>query len=187
MSLNAIGLDFGTSNSAVTCVDVAGVPRLARFAGPTGDTDTYPSVLHFERLIENGVPCVQAFAGASAIERYLGNDSPGRLMRSLKAFLANQNFEGTSVYGKHLTLTDLIAAFLRKLLEAATPSLGPIPARVVVGRPVNFSTERTEAANAFALGRLQKAVQECGFEQVVFEYEPVAAACSYEQQLQRDE
>lgn len=187
MSLNAIGLDFGTSNSAVTCLDATGVPRLARFASSAGDTDTYPSVLHFERAVEYGVSSVQAFAGAAAIEHYLSNETPGRLMRSLKAFLANQNFEGTSVYGKHLTLVDLIAAYLRKLLEAATPSLGPIPARVVVGRPVNFSNERTEAANAYALAQLQQSVQQCGFDQVIFEYEPVAAAYSYEQRLQRDE
>jgi hypothetical chaperone protein len=57
----------------------------------------------------------------------------------------------------------------------------------VVGRPVNFSAERTEAANAFALAQLQRSVRESGFEQVVFEYEPVAAAFSYELQLQRDE
>ena len=186
-SLSAIGVDFGTSNSAVTCLDVHGIPHLARFASPGGETETFPSVLHFEREIENGVSSVQAYAGAEAIERYLSNDSPGRLMRSLKAFLANQNFEGTSVYGRHLTLVDLIAAFLDKLLEAAVPSLGPIPTRVVVGRPVNFSVERTEAANEFALARLRQSVRKCGFEQVLFEYEPVAAACSYEQQLQRDE
>ena len=188
MSLpNALGVDFGTSNSAVTRLDGEGAPHLARFASPAGETDTFPSVLHFEREIERGIASVQAYAGAAAIERYLSADSPGRLMRSLKAFLANQNFEGTSVYGRHLTLVDLIAAFLKKLLDAATPSLGPIPARVVVGRPVNFSVERTEAANEFALARLRESVQKCGFEQVTFEYEPVAAACSYEQQLQRDE
>ena len=187
MSVNAIGVDFGTSNSAVTRLDEAGVPHLARFASTAGDTETFPSVLHFEREVKYGVSSVQAYAGAAAIERYLSNDSPGRLMRSLKAFLANQNFEGTSVYGRHLTLVDLIAAFLKKLLEAATPSLGPIPARVVVGRPVNFSVERTEAANEFALARLRESVQRCGFEQLTFEYEPVAAACSYERQLQSDE
>lgn len=185
--LNAIGVDFGTSNSAVTCLDGVGVPRLARFSHPAGDSETFPSVLHFEREMEQGVSAVRAYAGAVAIERYSSNESPGRLMRSLKAFLANQNFEGTSVYGRHLTLVDLIGAFLKKLLEAAAPSLGPIPTRVVVGRPVNFSVERTEAANEFALARLREAVEKCGFERITFEYEPVAAACSYEQQLQRDE
>ena len=79
---------------------------------PTGETETFPSVLDFEREIENGVSSVQAYAGSEAIERHLSNDSPGWLMRSLKAFLTNQNLEGISVYGRHLTLVDLIAAFL---------------------------------------------------------------------------
>jgi hypothetical chaperone protein len=185
----SVGLDFGTSNSAVTCVDAAGVPVLARFPNTAGGspTDTFPSVLHFERELEDGVPAVHAYAGAEAIERYLSHDTPGRLMRSLKAYLADRHFDGTSVYGKHLSLGDLIAAFLKKLLGAAALSLGPIPSRVVVGRPVHFSIERTEAANEFALGRLLQAVQSSGFDEVGFEYEPVAAAYSYEQNVQRDE
>jgi hypothetical chaperone protein len=108
-------------------------------------------------------------------------------MRSLKAYLADRHFNGTSVYGRHLGLADLIGAFLRKLLEAATASLGPIPVRAVVGRPVHFSNERTEAANTFAQTQLLQSVQACGFEAVVFEYEPVAAAYSYEQTLRQDE
>ena len=183
----SVGLDFGTSNSAVTSVDATGAPRLASFPGATGSTTTYPSVLHFERELVGGVPTVHPYAGAEAIERYLSHETPGRLMRSLKAYLADRNFEGTSVYGRHLTLVDLIAAFLKKLLEAATPSLGVIPNRVVAGRPVHFSIERTEAANEFALGRLLQSVQASGFEHVIFEYEPVAAAYSYEQTVERDE
>ncbi len=133
------------------------------------------------------MPTVHAYAGAEAIERYLSHDTPGRLMRSLKAYLADRNFDGTSVYGGHLALGDLISAFLKKLLGAAARSLGPIPSRVVVGRPVHFSIERTEAANEFALGRLLQAVRASGFEEVLFEYEPIAAAYSYEQTVQRDE
>jgi hypothetical chaperone protein len=186
-ALRSVGLDFGTSNSAVTCVDAAGVPVLARFPTAAGLIDTFPSVLHFERELEDGVPTLRAYAGAEAIERYLGHDTPGRLMRSLKAYLADRHFDGTSVYGRHLSLADLIAAFLKKLLGAAAMSLGPIPARVVVGRPVHFSIERTEAANDLALGRLQQSIRASGFEEILFEYEPVAAAYSYEQTVQRDE
>jgi hypothetical chaperone protein len=184
---SSIGLDFGTSNSAVTCLDAMGVPRLARFAGTPDVTTTFPSLLYFERELDRGAASLRSYAGADAITRYLSNDSPGRLMRSLKAYLADRHFNGTSVYGRHLGLADLIGAFLKKLLEAATPSLGPIPARVVVGRPVHFSNERTEAANTFAQAQLLQSVQACGFEEVIFEYEPVAAAYSYEQALRQDE
>ncbi len=163
------------------------MPVLARFPSAAGTTDTFPSVLHFERELEAGVPTVRAYAGTEAIERYLSHDTPGRLMRSLKAYLADRHFDGTSVYGRHLSLGDLISAFLKKLLGTAAQTLGPIPARVVVGRPVHFSIERTEAANEFALGRLRQAVRASGFEEILFEYEPVAAAYSYEQTVQRDE
>src|SRR5580698_3003959 len=187
ISPGGIGLDFGTSNSAVTCVDVTGAPRLARFPGSPDVTTTFPSLLYFERELDRGVGSLRSHAGAEAITHYLSSDSPGRLMRSLKAYLADRHFNGTSVYGRHLGLADLIGAFLKKLLEAATASLGPIPSRVVVGRPVHFSNERSDAANTFALGQLSQAVRACGFEDVIFEYEPVAAAYSYEQALRQDE
>src|SRR3569832_1270410 len=124
--MRAVGLDFGTSNSAVTCVDAAGAAQLARFSGPSGVTDTFPSVLQFERELENGVPVLRAFAGATAIERYLSHDSPGRLMRSLKAYLADRSFDGTSLYGRHQTQNDQKATKQRKLLEAAAATLGPM-------------------------------------------------------------
>src|SRR5262245_6260880 len=114
MTARSVGLDFGTSNSAVTCIDATGAPVLAQFPGTGGMTDTFPSVLHFERELEGGVPTVHAYAGTEAIERYLSHDTPGRLLRSLKAYLADRNFEGTSVYGRHQSLGDLIAAFLKK-------------------------------------------------------------------------
>ena len=62
-----------------------------------------------------------------------------------------------------------------------------IPSRVVVGRPVHFSNAQDHEDDEFALGRLRSAIAQCGFTDIVFEYEPVAAAYSYEQTLDRDE
>jgi hypothetical chaperone protein len=62
-----------------------------------------------------------------------------------------------------------------------------IPSRVVVGRPVHFSNAQEHEDDDFALGRLRAAIARCGFSEIEFEYEPVAAAYSYEQQLDRDE
>ena len=39
----------------------------------------------------------------------------------------------------------------------------------------------------FALSRLLAAIKQCGFEEVIFEYEPVAAAYSCERALEKDE
>jgi hypothetical chaperone protein len=39
--------------------------------------------------------------GPIAIERYLAADEKGRLIQSLKSFLASRLFPGTSVFGRH--------------------------------------------------------------------------------------
>jgi molecular chaperone DnaK (HSP70) len=46
----AVGLDFGTTNSAIAVVGTDGSPRLARFpAAESGDrTETFRSILFFE-------------------------------------------------------------------------------------------------------------------------------------------
>jgi hypothetical chaperone protein len=58
---------------------------------------------------------------------------------------------------------------------------------VVAGRPVHFSNAREESDDEFAQARLRSSLEQCGFEEIVFEYEPVAAAYSYEQLLRDDE
>src|SRR5947199_368863 len=53
--------------------------------------------------------------------------------------------------------------------------------------PVHFSHAQNDSDDAFALARLLDAVKRCGFDEIVLEYEPVAAAYSYERTLQKDE
>jgi hypothetical chaperone protein len=97
------------------------------------------------------------------------------------------------VFSQRYSLEDMVALIARHLLtdaKGSDPSRGltpSIPTRVVVGRPVHFSNAQDGADDAFALGRLRTAIAQCGFSEIVFEYEPVAAAYSYEQQLDRDE
>ena len=99
------------------------------------------------------------------------------------------------MFSQHYSLEAMVALILRHLLIEAkglTPELSPgsapaIPSRVVVGRPVHFSNADNHEDDEFAIGRLHDAVSECGFAEIVFEYEPVAAAYSYEQTLDRDE
>ncbi|HEU5413222.1 MAG TPA: hypothetical protein VFW31_05670 [Candidatus Angelobacter sp.] len=50
----------------------------------------------------------------------------------------------------------------------------------VIGRPVRFADAFTEEDEKFALARLEAAARRSGIEEVVFEYEPVAAAYQYE-------
>jgi hypothetical chaperone protein len=180
-----VGVDFGTTNSAIAGM-VDSRPQLAAFPAAAGVTNTFPSILYFERLREDLRTRIVSAAGPAAIERYLVAEEKGRLIQSLKAYLADRRFDGTGVYSQHYTLEDMIALILHHLLAGAGQSLRVSP-RVVAGRPVHFSNARDDADDVFALGRLRAAFEQGGFEEIVFEYEPVAAAYSYEQDLEHDE
>ena len=141
----SVGLDFGTTNSAIATL-VGSQPTLAEFPSPGGATHTFPSVLYFERRKEGTLTRLTSAAGPRALQHYLEAEDKGRLIQSLKAYLADRRFDGTGVFSQHYSLEDMIALIARHLLADArglTPATSrgsdPIPSRVVVGRPVNFS------------------------------------------------
>lgn len=181
-----IGLDFGTTNSAVAAVS-GGAPVLATYQTSAGPASTFPSILYFDRQREGAFTRVRAAAGAAAIERYLLAEQKGRLIQSLKTCVADTRFERWTIFGRAYDLEDLVALVIRQLLSQAGGGAGSPPGRVVVGQPVHFATSRDEADDEVGRRRLLAAVAQCGFEEVAFEYEPVAAAHSYSRSLARDE
>jgi hypothetical chaperone protein len=182
-----IGLDFGTTNSAAAVAAPDGSTMLATFGGDGYRTATFRSVLYFdpEHLAPDRKP--KAMAGPTAITSYLQADTRGRLMQSMKSHLSSRLFRETYVFGEKYTLEDLIAIILQELRAAAQAQFGDIGRRVVVGRPVHFSGAGSSEDDAFALNRLQAALEQAGFENIVFEFEPVAAAYEFESQLDHDE
>jgi hypothetical chaperone protein len=138
-----VGLDFGTTNSAVARVQ-DGRAALAVFETLQGATSTFPSILHFERRRGESSTHTTSSAGPQGIERYLQAEEKGRLIQSLKAYLADRRFDGTAVFNRRYSLEDMIALILRHLLAGAAQSFGPMPSRVVVGRPVHFSNARNQ-------------------------------------------
>jgi hypothetical chaperone protein len=193
ISSGSVGLDFGTTNSALATV-VGAHPTLAEFPSASGSTQTFPSVLYFERRKEAALTRLTSAAGPKALQHYVEAEDKGRLIQSLKAYLADRRFDGTSVFSQNYSLVDMVSLIVRHLLldaRSLTPASSrgsdPIPGRVVAGRPVHFSNAHDGEDDEFALGRLRAAIALCGFTDIVFEYEPVAAAYSYEQTLDRDE
>src|SRR5580765_7382551 len=130
-----VGVDFGTTNSAVAFVDAGGAPRLAQFPTAQGPRPTFPSVLYFEP----GKPSV---AGTDAIEHNLASETKGRFIQSLKAYLADRTFEGTGIGTQHYTLERLIALIARHMSDQLGFSSWPAPRRIILGRPVHFSNPR---------------------------------------------
>jgi hypothetical chaperone protein len=187
MGGRAVGIDFGTTNSSLAVAEAAGAPALASFAREGApDTDVFRSLLYFEREPERGGR-VREWAGPRAIERWLAAEEKGRLVQSLKSFLSARDFASTSIFGAAWRLEALIALALRELRRGAEERFGPLGRRVVAGRPVQFVGQTSADDEALALARLRAAYHNAGFDEVEFEYEPVAAAYHYALGLARDE
>jgi hypothetical chaperone protein len=182
-----IGLDFGTTNSALAMATADGSTRLATFEGAGYRTTTFRSVLYFDPEVKTPDRKPRSIAGPAAIDTYLTADPAGRLMQSMKSHLASRLFRDTYVFGERYTLEELIAIILRQLRSAAQEQFGDLGSPVVVGRPVHFSGAGGADGDAFALDRLRAALHIAGFDEVVFEFEPVAAAYEFESQLDHDE
>jgi len=130
---------------------------------------------------------VSAYAGPDAIERYLHAEDGGRLIQSIKSYLATSSLKSTSLFGKSYRFEELVGYLLRSLKAAAGKSGIPIGTRAVVGRPVRFVGASNQADDVYATKRLTEALAMAGITEVHFEFEPVAAAYSYELNLRKDE
>jgi len=168
-----VGIDFGTTNSAVAIADDAGEVSLVPLSG----APHWRTVLFFE-------PSGALTAGGPAIARYLETQGEGRLIQSIKSHLASATFSRTTIFGRRWQLEDMIAAYLRQVRAASPIDLGT---RAVVGRPVRYWGAETAEDDDRAVTRMRDALGKAGFDEVVFEYEPVGAAARYAQRLTREE
>jgi hypothetical chaperone protein len=182
-----IGIDFGTTNSSIACANGLGEVQLAKFPYLGGMTDAYRSLLYLQREKEAGVNILKSWTGPEAIDQYLSADTKGRLIQSLKSFLSSRNLHSTEVFGRRLTLEDLIARILRDLRKKAEHQFGIKIRSAVVGRPVHFVGAENPEDDVYAEGRLRSAFETAGYESVEFEMEPIAAAHYYESTLDHDE
>ncbi len=114
---------------------------------------------------------------------YVDELQPGRLMQFIKTALRSEKYQGTQVFDRYYSLSDIISAYLLALKQRAEVLLGEEIVGVTLGRPVKFSTD--EELDRKAQDTLQQAALEAGFKQVDFELEPVAAALYYELTLHK--
>lgn len=182
-----IGLDFGTTNSAIAVADERHEATLAYFANGNDTTTSFRSILYFPHKERSATVKAETTAGPEAINSYLEADTKGRLILSIKSYLASRLFTSTQINGRFYTLEDLIAIILRRLRTTIIEQFGVSATSVVLGRPVRFAGADTAADETLALDRLRTAADLAGFSEVTFELEPVAAAYQYETQLDHDE
>ncbi|MBA4264132.1 MAG: heat-shock protein [Comamonadaceae bacterium] len=172
-SPGTLGIDFGTSNSAMAWAPPEGV---AQPIALEGDAVSMPTAVFY-----NAEDHLTHF-GRDAVAQYLAG-TEGRLMRSLKSLLGSSLLQDkTEVGHQTISFQDIIATFLSELRERAAHTLGYAPAEVVLGRPVHF-VDDDPVRDAQAEQSLREAAQSVGFVRVRFQLEPIAAALDFERRL----
>ena len=172
-SHGTLGIDFGTSNSAMSWAAPDGLSRLIPLEG---DAVSMPTAVFFNSEDH------RTHFGRDAVAQYLAG-TEGRLMRSLKSLLGSPLIhESTEVNHRPVSFLEIVTTFLAELRERATRSLRHAPERVVMGRPVHF-VDDDPARDAAAQQSLLEAAQAAGFREVSFQLEPIAAALDHERRL----
>lgn len=174
--MTACGLDFGTSNTTLGVQDADGFRLLAL----DGTRTTLPTAVFFD--FEHDRTTI----GQAAIDGYVSGVE-GRLMRSIKSMLGTDLIDADTALRKgRISFRAVIGTFLDLVKKRAEEALGGELGDVVVGRPVHFvdGDPAGDAAAEEALGRIAQAA---GFRNVSFQFEPIAAALDYEQQVAGEE
>jgi hypothetical chaperone protein len=170
------GIDFGTSNSTIAVVQ-GGKTVLVPVEG---SHTTIPSAIFYPAGGQSPL------YGRAATAAYTAGDA-GRLMRSLKSILGSDLIsEKTAAGGQFRTFESILVGFLAHLKDKAEKFCGATLDEVVMGRPVHF-VDGNDAVDARAETKLGDIAREAGFRTIAFQFEPIAAALSFEHALRSHE
>ncbi len=172
-----LSIDFGTSNSLVGAYHEGKRFEALPLDPKAADSTLMRTLLYFPHAD-------QCYYGAEAIHEYIEQDMEGRLFRSFKSHLPNQNYLGTVLNNRILTLENLVGVFLLELKKRAEKALNTTITKAIIGRPARYSMD--DVADGFALHRMRKAAEMAGFKEVQFVPEPLAAAFDYRRELQSE-
>jgi hypothetical chaperone protein len=179
----SIGVDFGTTNTVIALGDTAEAARLVRFPIDGDHRSTFRSALSFQ--VDPAANAGRAVeAGPWAIEAYLDDPGETRFIQSFKSYAASRLFTETTIFGRRYTFEDMLSAFLLRVRAHAGEALAELPTRLIVGRPVKFAGAQPDPA--LALSRYETAFKRLGFTEILYAYEPVAAAFFFARRLDAD-
>jgi len=109
----------------------------------------------------------------------------GRLIQSVKTGLRDPDYDGTNIFDRFYTLSELISLILVQVRTQAEAQLGEKVTAVTLGRPVKFAED--EEVDRQAEQKLREAAEMAGFTEIDFEKEPIAAALFYTHTLTKPE
>lgn len=170
------GFDFGTSNSTIG-ICKQNVCELVPLENN-------------KPIIRSAIFCnaelKQWEFGQQGINDYL-EGTPGRLMMALKSVLGSSLMDDkTLIFDEFVPYSYVLKQFMKHIKCAAEKILDYELTQVVLGRPVHFHDNDIEK-DKIAQNTLENIARELGFKDVSFQFEPIAAALSYETQIQREQ
>ncbi|RBQ09007.1 Hsp70 family protein [Pedobacter miscanthi] len=177
MSKFLYGIDFGTTNSALSIYDEEKKEII--------DTISIPSLIYFTE-VKSIIDGENHIVGEKAIEAYLSDGMKGRFIKSIKQILSRTTFTETRIHNKRYTASDLVTLILKDLKQKADKIIGEDCQKAVIGRPVFFDDDNT-MKDTLAQTRLKKAAESAGFSEVRFQFEPIGAAFAYEKTIKKKE
>ncbi len=175
----SVGIDFGTTNSAVAWSRPGHPVQVSR--------SNFRSILFFEAEHGYSRAAPKPRAGPAAIDAYLVRSDPGRLIQSIKSLASDRSFRRTQIAGHYFSFEELVAAILNALLDPIRDLLQEPGTKIVAGRPVQFVGAKTSEDDEFAVERLRHAFELAGLPSISFEFEPIAAAYFYKTRLDHEE
>ena len=100
MTERYFGIDFGTTNSAISVCGPTGPAEIIATLHEGRAYETFRSVLFYELEEKARTKTLLRFAGPAAIEAYdQAGGLGGRFIQSIKSYLADPHFTQTSVFG----------------------------------------------------------------------------------------
>ncbi|MDR3490850.1 MAG: Hsp70 family protein [Gammaproteobacteria bacterium] len=170
------GLDFGTSNSAIG-VNSHGRCQLVPLQN---DKPIIRSAIFCDNELHEWL------YGQEGIDCYL-DGIPGRLMMSIKSVLGSPIMEDeTLIFNEMISYTAILSHFIQHIKSIAENKIQHELTQVVIGRPVRFH-DNDNKMDAEAQNTLEKIARMVGFEEVSFQFEPIAAALAYETSITKEQ
>ena len=206
-----IGFDYGTANCSVAVMR-DGQPHLLKMENnstllpsmlcaptreavsewlyrhhdvPTTDDETQALLrraMRYNREEDIDVNANSVQFGLTSLGQYIEDPEEVYFVKSPKSFLGASGLKPQQV----ALFEDLVCAMMLHIRNQAQSQLPEAITQAVIGRPINFQGLGGDEANRQAQGILERAAKRAGFQDVVFQYEPVAAGLDYEATLQEE-
>ena len=120
--------------------------------------------------------------GLASLHQYVADPEEVYFVKSPKSFLGASGLKPQQI----ALFEDLVCSMMLHIRQQAESQLPESITQAVIGRPINFQGLGGDEANAQAQGILERAARRAGFQDVIFQYEPVAAGLDFEATLQEE-